>query len=313
MLDYAGVRGAELSAAQKQQLLSLVDAYVGNMDDGHAQVKMDEVQTHLDDTYFAWIGGTDDTERLLLPHSQPGDPHRVRSSAPGGPAAPLSGDRPDAAARPRRDADAQRQRLRQGPAAPALPGPRARPVTRPQLVTSRLSPRGARSCFARGWACRAVALWRKAGARRLRAGLAASPRVGPRFAPRGATRYARRGVEPRPPLTTRGVTIAGESHHRGSIRAHARFTKPRRTAIDDLARHVGVDDSGMDEQRRQTAGVFPSRAATPATTSTTCRLRAVSDAAGSRRASAQAASTVPAHVRKSLAVKSCPVAVRTTR
>ena len=29
------------------------------MDDGHAKVKMDEVQRHLDDTRFAWIGGTE--------------------------------------------------------------------------------------------------------------------------------------------------------------------------------------------------------------------------------------------------------------
>ncbi len=61
VLDYAGVRATELSAPQRAALLSLVDAYVGNMDEGHARVKMTEVQAHLDDTYFAWIGGTDDT------------------------------------------------------------------------------------------------------------------------------------------------------------------------------------------------------------------------------------------------------------
>jgi len=33
--------------------------YVDNMDDGHARVKMDEVRKHLDNTYFAWIGGTE--------------------------------------------------------------------------------------------------------------------------------------------------------------------------------------------------------------------------------------------------------------
>ena len=31
------------------------------MDDGHARVKMSEVQEHLDHTYFAWIGGATDT------------------------------------------------------------------------------------------------------------------------------------------------------------------------------------------------------------------------------------------------------------
>ena len=29
------------------------------MDDGHARVKMDEVRRHLDNTWFAWIGGTE--------------------------------------------------------------------------------------------------------------------------------------------------------------------------------------------------------------------------------------------------------------
>jgi len=58
VLDYAGVRVSEFNAAQKKQLLALVAEYVGNMDDGHAKVKMEEVRNHLDATYFAWIGGT---------------------------------------------------------------------------------------------------------------------------------------------------------------------------------------------------------------------------------------------------------------
>jgi Protein of unknown function (DUF3500) len=57
VLDYAGVPVSSFSAAQKHQLLELIDLYVGNMDDGHARVKMDEVEQHLDETYFAWIGG----------------------------------------------------------------------------------------------------------------------------------------------------------------------------------------------------------------------------------------------------------------
>ncbi|HUG53234.1 MAG TPA: DUF3500 domain-containing protein [Vicinamibacteria bacterium] len=58
VLDYAGVRASELSPAHREQLLALVARYVRNMDDGHARVKMDEVRRHLDDTWFAWIGGT---------------------------------------------------------------------------------------------------------------------------------------------------------------------------------------------------------------------------------------------------------------
>ena len=58
VLDYAGVRASELSAKQKEQLVDLIWEYVRNMRDGHAKVKMDEVRRHIDDTRFAWIGGT---------------------------------------------------------------------------------------------------------------------------------------------------------------------------------------------------------------------------------------------------------------
>lgn len=56
VLAYEGLRATELSDAQRAQLLDVVAEYVGNMDDGHARIRMDEVQAHLDDTYFAWIG-----------------------------------------------------------------------------------------------------------------------------------------------------------------------------------------------------------------------------------------------------------------
>src|ERR1700682_3279031 len=59
VLDYAGVRVSEFTPAQRQQLLDLIAQYVDNMDDGHARVKMDEVRRHLDNTWFAWIGGAD--------------------------------------------------------------------------------------------------------------------------------------------------------------------------------------------------------------------------------------------------------------
>jgi predicted nuclease of restriction endonuclease-like (RecB) superfamily len=58
VLDYAGLRGAEMSAEQKKRLLTVIDEYVGNMSAGHAKVRLQEVEKHLDDTYFAWIGGT---------------------------------------------------------------------------------------------------------------------------------------------------------------------------------------------------------------------------------------------------------------
>jgi hypothetical protein len=59
VLDYAGVGAAELTAAQRQQLLDLIGEYVGNLRDDHARVQMSDVERHLDGTYFAWIGGTE--------------------------------------------------------------------------------------------------------------------------------------------------------------------------------------------------------------------------------------------------------------
>lgn len=70
-LDYTGISGAEMDDAQQSALLELIGLYVGNMDDGHAAVKMEEVAAHIDNTWFAWIGGTDDDSvyyyRILSP------------------------------------------------------------------------------------------------------------------------------------------------------------------------------------------------------------------------------------------------------
>jgi hypothetical protein len=58
VLDYAGIGASGLNAAQRRLLLDVVREYVGNMDDGHAEVRMAEVEAHLDETFFAWIGET---------------------------------------------------------------------------------------------------------------------------------------------------------------------------------------------------------------------------------------------------------------
>ena len=49
-----------MTTEQKRSLLQLIGLYVNNMRDGHAKVKMSEVKTHIDSTYFAWVGGIDD-------------------------------------------------------------------------------------------------------------------------------------------------------------------------------------------------------------------------------------------------------------
>jgi Protein of unknown function (DUF3500) len=57
VLEYAGVRAADLSGPARRRLVDLVHLYVSNMADGHARVKMDEVSRHIENTSFAWIGG----------------------------------------------------------------------------------------------------------------------------------------------------------------------------------------------------------------------------------------------------------------
>jgi hypothetical protein len=59
VLDYAGVPARTLNASQKRQLLTLIGLYVHNMRDDQARVRIDEVDARMDDTYFAWIGGTE--------------------------------------------------------------------------------------------------------------------------------------------------------------------------------------------------------------------------------------------------------------
>ncbi len=60
VLDYAGLPVSELSSAQQKDLLALAGLFIGNMDDGHAKVKMEEVRAQLGRTHFAWIGGSAD-------------------------------------------------------------------------------------------------------------------------------------------------------------------------------------------------------------------------------------------------------------
>jgi hypothetical protein len=59
VLDYAGIVASEFSPEQKERLLDLIAVHVGNMAEGHAKVKMEEVRQHLDQTWFAWIGSTE--------------------------------------------------------------------------------------------------------------------------------------------------------------------------------------------------------------------------------------------------------------
>ena len=60
VLDYAGIQVSSFSKPQKKQLLKLIALFVENMDEGHARIRMDEVEENFDKTYFAWVGDTGD-------------------------------------------------------------------------------------------------------------------------------------------------------------------------------------------------------------------------------------------------------------
>jgi hypothetical protein len=59
VLDNAGIRYDELTSPQHDLLLRLVNYHVARMRHGHAELKLEEVKRHLEDTYFCWMGGTE--------------------------------------------------------------------------------------------------------------------------------------------------------------------------------------------------------------------------------------------------------------
>ncbi len=62
ILPYQGLRGDALSDAQRRLLRNAVGAYLGWAGDDHAAVRAEEVDAHLDETWFSWFGGTGDED-----------------------------------------------------------------------------------------------------------------------------------------------------------------------------------------------------------------------------------------------------------
>ncbi len=55
-IDYEGLPIVQLDSSQKEQLLNLVGLYINNMREEYAQIKMEEVEERIDETWFAWVG-----------------------------------------------------------------------------------------------------------------------------------------------------------------------------------------------------------------------------------------------------------------
>jgi hypothetical protein len=58
-IEPAGISYHDLSAEGRERLESLLATYTGRIRPGHAEIRYAEVQRHLSDTHFAWIGSLD--------------------------------------------------------------------------------------------------------------------------------------------------------------------------------------------------------------------------------------------------------------
>ena len=58
IIPYEGIEGSELSKLQRRGLMDLVEAYLAPLPPGPLSARIGDVERHLDDTHFCWIGGT---------------------------------------------------------------------------------------------------------------------------------------------------------------------------------------------------------------------------------------------------------------
>ena len=58
VIPYRGIPANRLRPPQRAKLLALIKTFIGNLRPGHDAFKMKEIQHHLDQTYFAWVGHT---------------------------------------------------------------------------------------------------------------------------------------------------------------------------------------------------------------------------------------------------------------
>lgn len=61
IIEDSGTKVSSFSPAQKDQLINLIKLYIDNLDEGHGKVRMEEVEQHIDETWFTWIGGSDES------------------------------------------------------------------------------------------------------------------------------------------------------------------------------------------------------------------------------------------------------------
>jgi hypothetical protein len=60
VIPYEGISGTDLTAEQRKLILELVDVHVSTLREGPRKARVDDVERHLGQTHFAWIGGFGD-------------------------------------------------------------------------------------------------------------------------------------------------------------------------------------------------------------------------------------------------------------
>lgn len=68
-LPYEGLRADAMTDGQRQLLRSLLATYIGWTRDGHSGLRMAEVDAHIDETRFAWMGSATDGPFYYRVHS----------------------------------------------------------------------------------------------------------------------------------------------------------------------------------------------------------------------------------------------------
>ena len=95
-LEFSGLRISELNTHQKSLLTALINTYTGNLKPDASLAWMEEINSHLNETWFAWIGDTDDNAvfyyRIYSPvlliefeHQRPGPLGRNKNYSADGP------------------------------------------------------------------------------------------------------------------------------------------------------------------------------------------------------------------------------------
>jgi hypothetical protein len=59
VVPYLGLSYCDMTGPQKRMLVGLIKRYTDRLSHGHAQLRLDEVKAHLNETVFAWIGTFD--------------------------------------------------------------------------------------------------------------------------------------------------------------------------------------------------------------------------------------------------------------